>query len=35
MQWPVNDEPSNTFGNKLLFPISKMEFVLVLFQFPT
>ena len=35
MQWPVNDEPLNTFGTlELLFPISKKEFVLVLFQFP-
>ena len=34
-QWPVNDEPFNTFGTlELLFPISKNEFVLVLFQFP-
>ena len=31
---PVNGEPSNTFGTlELLFPISKKEFVLVLFQF--
>ena len=28
--WPVNDEPLNTFGTlKLLFPISKKEFMLV------
>ena len=34
-QWPVNDEPLNTFGTlELLFPISKKEFILVLFQFP-
>ena len=34
MQWPVNDEPLNTFRTlELLFPISKKEFVLVLFQF--
>ena len=35
--WPVNDErhePLNTSGTlELLFPISKKEFVLVLFQF--
>ena len=36
MRWPVNDEPLNTFRPlELLFPISKKEFVLVLFQFPT
>ena len=30
--WPVNDKPLNTFGTlELLFPISKREFVLVLF----
>ena len=30
-----NDEPLNTFGIlELLFPISKKEFILVLFQFP-
>ena len=35
MRWPVNDEPLNTFRTlELLFPISKKEFVLVLFQFP-
>ena len=35
MQWPVNDEPLNTFRTlELLFPISKKELVLVLFQFP-
>ena len=34
-RWPVNDEPLNTFVTlELLFPISKKEFVLVLFQFP-
>ena len=32
---PVNDKPLNTFGTlELLFPISKKEFLLVLFQFP-
>ena len=26
LQWPVNDEPLNTFGTlELLFPISKKE----------
>ena len=31
-RWPVNGEPSNTFGTlELLFPISKKQFVLVLF----
>ena len=34
MQWPVNDKPLNIFETlELLFPISKKEFVLVLFQF--
>ena len=34
-RWPVNSEPLNTFGRfKLLFPISKKEFVPILFQFP-
>ena len=33
--WPVNVEPLNTFQTlELPFPISKIEFVLVLFQFP-
>ena len=37
-QWPVNDEPLNTFGTlELLFPISlisEKEFVIALFQLP-
>ena len=34
MRWPVNDKHLNTFRTlELLFPISKKEFVLVLFQF--
>ena len=33
--WPVNAEPLNIIQTlELLFPISKKEFVLVLFQFP-
>ena len=36
MRWPVNNEPLNTFGTlELLFPISKKDFVLVLFLFKT
>ena len=35
LQWPLNNKPLNTFGTlELLFPISKKEFVLVLYQFP-
>ena len=33
-RWPVTVEPLNTFETlELLFPISKKEFILVLFQF--